>query len=163
MSKFKSPVVAAFASATLTASILGGIAIAQTGTPTVITACVAEQSGNVRIVSDAGACKPNEAATTWNQQGAQGVPGISRYEQMSSPSGEAYPGSRVDSYAECSDGKVPLGGGVSIAQSHFLRGGEVEVATSYPGPNGWHGGVSNESSTEIANFNVFVICAQVAP
>lgn len=73
MSRFKSPVVVAVASAALTASIAGGVAMAQTsGT---ITACVADNSGNVRIVGSSADCKPNEMATAWSQQGPQGPQG----------------------------------------------------------------------------------------
>jgi hypothetical protein len=75
MSRFKSPVVAAIASAALTASVVGGVAIAQMST-SVITACVAEHNGNVRIVGSARDCKPNEAVRTWNEQGEAGPQGI---------------------------------------------------------------------------------------
>lgn len=75
MNRFKSPVLAAVASAALTAGVVGGVAMAQTNTPAVITACVAENSGNVRIVDNASACKPNESSTFWHQQGPQGEQG----------------------------------------------------------------------------------------
>ena len=71
MNRLKSPFVAAVVSAALTAVVVGGVAIAQTGS-SVITACVAENSGNVRIVNSASDCKPNETSQTWNQQGPQG-------------------------------------------------------------------------------------------
>lgn len=71
----KSPVVAAIVSAVATASVVGGVAMAQTSASAVITACVAESNGNVRIVSNASDCKANERLTTWNQQGPQGLPG----------------------------------------------------------------------------------------
>jgi uncharacterized membrane-anchored protein YitT (DUF2179 family) len=74
--RFKSPVVAAIASAVLTATVVGGVAIAQTSTDSAeIIACVAENSGNVRIIQPTNDCKPNEVKTTWQQQGPVGPPG----------------------------------------------------------------------------------------
>ncbi len=75
MGRLKSPVVAAIASAVLTATVVGGVAIAQTSTSSAeIIACVAENSGNVRIVRGGDDCKPNEVKTFWNQQGPAGPP-----------------------------------------------------------------------------------------
>lgn len=88
MSRFRSPVVAAIASAALTATVVGGVAIAQTSS-SVITACVAETSGNVRIVSDVSDCKPNETSQTWNQQGPQGPQGPQGTTGAQGPAGTA--------------------------------------------------------------------------
>jgi hypothetical protein len=82
MSRRKSPLVAAIASAALTATLVGGVAIAQTSSPAVITACVSDSNGSVRIVAGADECRSNETDLTWNQQGLQGVQG---------PQGEAGP------------------------------------------------------------------------
>jgi len=68
----KSPAVAAILSAAVAAGVVGGVALAQTSAPAVITACVADGTGNVRIVGSAGDCRSNERPTTWNQQGPQG-------------------------------------------------------------------------------------------
>jgi hypothetical protein len=73
--RFKSPIIAAIASAGLTASVVGGVAIAQTDTTNVITGCVAANSGNVRIVASDEACKGNETRLTWNQRGPAGSDG----------------------------------------------------------------------------------------
>jgi hypothetical protein len=73
--RFKSPVIAAIASAGLTASVVGGVAIAQTDTTNVITGCIAANSGNVRIVASDEACKGNETRLTWNQRGPAGSDG----------------------------------------------------------------------------------------
>lgn len=59
----------------LGASTVGGIAVAQSTPNAEIIACVAESNGNVRIVTSAGDCKQNEAATRWNQQGPPGPQG----------------------------------------------------------------------------------------
>jgi hypothetical protein len=81
MKPSKSPVVAAMVSAVLTASVVGGVALAQTETPGVVNACV-HKNGNVRIVESSADCKPNETFRTWNESGAvgpvgpQGPPGI---------------------------------------------------------------------------------------
>lgn len=75
MFRLKPPIASAVASAALTASVVGGVAIAQTSAPAVITACVAENSGNVRIVSSASDCKANETVTTWNEQDVPGPDG----------------------------------------------------------------------------------------
>ncbi len=70
MGRFKSPIIAAIASAGLTAALVGGVAIAQTSNE--IIACVAENSGNVRIVTSADDCKPNENDMSWSEQGPAG-------------------------------------------------------------------------------------------
>ncbi len=75
MTRFTSPFLCAIAGSVVTAVIVGGVAIAQTSTTGVITACVAESTGNVRIVGSATDCKANERSTSWNQQGPQGQPG----------------------------------------------------------------------------------------
>lgn len=49
--------------------------IAQTGTAPEINACVHPETGDVRIVSAQGDCRPNETFTKWNQQGDKGDPG----------------------------------------------------------------------------------------
>ena len=74
MSRFRSPVVAAVASAVVTAAVVGGVAIAQTP-PTTINACVANSTGSVRIVDSVGDCKANETARTWNEKGDPGPQG----------------------------------------------------------------------------------------
>ncbi len=74
MRKLQSPLFAAVVSAAVTALIVGGVSFAQTTAPT-ITACVHNESGNVRIVADSGGCMTNETATTWNQQGEKGDTG----------------------------------------------------------------------------------------
>jgi hypothetical protein len=76
MRRFTSPFFAAITGAVVTAIIVGGVAIAQTSAPGVITACVAETGGNVRIVSSASDCRANETTASWNQQGPQGQPGL---------------------------------------------------------------------------------------
>lgn len=73
--RLTSQATAAIAGAALTATILGGVAFAQTGNTTVITACAQHTTGDLRLVDSASQCKQNEASTTWNQQGPQGVAG----------------------------------------------------------------------------------------
>ncbi len=47
----KSPVGAAVAASVLTATVVGGVALAQPSDPAVITVCVKQPAGSVRIVS----------------------------------------------------------------------------------------------------------------
>ena len=113
MGRFKSPVIAAIASAVLTATVVGGVAIAQTSAEAKITACVAENSGNVRIIQSSDNCKPNEVKTTWNQQGPvgpagpQGPPGASLAGQFC-PTGQFVVGINTDGTLACA---APGGGG----------------------------------------------------
>ncbi len=117
--RFKSPVVAAIVSAVLTATVVGGVAIAQTSTDAKITACVAVNSGNVRIVGSYDDCKPNETKTVWNQQGPtgppgpQGPPGASPVGRFC-PTGQFVIGINTDGTLACAapvDGGSTAGGG----------------------------------------------------
>ena len=62
-----------------------GIAQAQTSSPTIY-ACVGP-SGSVRIVSEGTACKNNETATSWSQQGPAGSPGADGAQGEPGPEG----------------------------------------------------------------------------
>ncbi len=75
MTAIKSPILAAVTSAALTAVLVGGVALAQTTTTPVISACVHNATGNVRIVTAQSDCTPNETFTTWNQKGEKGDTG----------------------------------------------------------------------------------------
>lgn len=117
MRRVTSPLAAAVTGAVVGAIVVGGVAIAQTGASGVITACVAANSGNLRIVSTASDCKANETATSWNQQGPQGIPGadgadgISGWERVEGEWRTQSPHSIGYATATCPDGKRPLGGG----------------------------------------------------
>lgn len=127
MRKFKSPITAAIASAALTASVVGGVAIAQTSSSE-IRACVAENSGNVRIVSNAGDCKPNESSTSWNQQGPQGAKGetgpagATNIVQRNGSPRVLSPGGSGSTRAVCLPGETAVGGGAgnSVAGIYML-------------------------------------------
>ena len=139
MRNLKSPVVAAIASAALTASVVGGVAIAQTSGE--ITACVAENSGNVRIVRSANDCKPNESSTFWSQQGPQGPQGL---QGEPGPAGATHivqrngfpvslsPGDTRTARASCLPGETAVGG----AGANGVPG--VNVIGESPRPSG-HG------------------------
>ena len=71
----------------MTAGVIGGVAIAQTSAPTHITACVADTTGNVRIVGSTSDCKPNEASMTWSQQGPAGRDGTDGMDGAQGPPG----------------------------------------------------------------------------
>lgn len=51
------------------------VAVHAAGSTTVIYACVTNSNGSIRIVPEGTACKSNETALNWNQQGPQGPPG----------------------------------------------------------------------------------------
>src|SRR5919199_139887 len=55
------------------AAVVGGVAIAQSSDEVI--ACVAQTTGNVRIVTSADDCKPNENDMSWSRQGPAGLPG----------------------------------------------------------------------------------------
>lgn len=69
--------VVATAGATLLAVVAaGGIAVADTSTPTTtITACVNSENGAVRIVASSSSCREHETVTQWNQVGPAGPAG----------------------------------------------------------------------------------------
>lgn len=76
MSRFtSSPLVAAMTSAVLTASLVGGVAVAQTSTPKEVKACVNTENGLPRLVASEADCRQNESFLTWNQKGETGDPG----------------------------------------------------------------------------------------
>lgn len=90
MKRGNSRVSAVIVGAALTASVVAGVAFAQTGTTTVITSCV-EKSGNVRIVGSAEACKQNETPLSWNETGPAGPAGAKGDTGPAGPIGPAGP------------------------------------------------------------------------
>lgn len=160
VNRVKSPVVVALASALLTAGLVGGVAIAQTG-PSVITACVEENSGNVRIVSSASDCKRSETSTSWNQQGPQGEPGtdgrdgVSGWIRVEGPRSSVPPGTYGTTFAECPEGTKVLGGGYVVEPDP-----SVVVYADYPGSaNKWRVEVFNDHDTYHKDIGAFAICA----
>ncbi len=175
MSRLKSPFVAAIASAALTASVVGGVAIAQTATSPVITACVAENSGNVRIVKSTTDCKANETVTTWNQQGEtgpQGIPGtagadgVSGWTQVQSEGVSVAPYTYGRQEATCPQaGQKVLGGGYGGSASTSFGEGTTRSLTffgSLPSDDGtkWVVHALNETG-ESLGFTAYAICGAV--
>ncbi|HEX2054572.1 MAG TPA: hypothetical protein VHJ78_12710 [Actinomycetota bacterium] len=184
MRRMKSPVAAAVASSILTASLVGGVAIAQTSEPAVITACVQSHNGSVRIVGSAEDCKSNESGLVWNQQGPQGPQGLpgEKGEQgdpgPAGPSGiSGYvvmqhrvpfpPGARRDIRVDCPTGKKALGGGFDV--EGLVPEDSVHVYRDYPSGfgTGWGLAISNEDNwTERADLpgrvRVWAVCAAVS-
>lgn len=168
MRSVTSPLVAAVTGAVVSAIVVGGVAIAQTGASGFITACVAEKSGNVRIVNSASECKANETTTSWNQQGPQGLPGadgadgISGWARVEGEWRTQSPNSIGYASATCPDGKRPLGGGYFTdffagTTDYFL----VPIA-SEPSEDGrtWLVQVVNRTDRALG-YKAYVICATV--
>jgi hypothetical protein len=163
-----SRIFSAVAGTAVAATIVGGVAIAQTTSATVITACVAETNGNVRLVGSAGDCKPNETTTTWNQQGPQGIPGVSGRDGVSGwirVDGES---TLVEAHrwtwanALCPEGKRVLGGGYFSHWEGTLAGPThaLTFLSSMPGISGtgWYVSVLNDTDVPI-QFTPYAICA----
>ena len=75
---FRSRLAVAAASSALTAGLVGSAVSAASAIPDssgVIHACVKQGHGQLRIVADAGDCKHNESALSWNQSGPAGPAG----------------------------------------------------------------------------------------
>lgn len=68
------PGVTLLAGVVLGASVVGGVAIAQSSGSDPIVACVA-RNGALRMVADSTECRSNETVLSWNAQGPQGPPG----------------------------------------------------------------------------------------
>lgn len=190
MRRLQSPLAAALASSLLTATLVGGVAVAQTSQPPVITACVQSQTGNVRIVDAPADCKPNESGMAWNQQGPpgpQGEPGPQGQPGEKGPQGDPGPagadgvsgyqllqervpfppGARRDMFVECPSGKKAVGGGFDV--EGLVPEDSVHIYRNYPGGfgNGWTLVASNEDNwTERADLpgrlRAWVVCASVS-
>jgi hypothetical protein len=113
----------------------GGSLAASAAEPTqVISACVTRVTGLVRIIDPAQgqSCRATETATSWNQAGPQGLPGVpglpgiqgppgepgptgapgvSGYEVVQGPTYESDPGHTLFVHAFCPAGKKVVGGG----------------------------------------------------
>lgn len=102
------------------------------------------------------------------QQGPQGPPGpavemspgalngISGWEIMQSKDYTVEPGYRRTITLSCSPGKILLGGGYNAEQCEDCSG-----INNYPSSNNsWKTTLVNKMSTRLANFKVYVICAE---
>ncbi|MDQ4130237.1 MAG: hypothetical protein M3133_04495 [Actinomycetota bacterium] len=169
MGRFKSPIIAAVASAGLTAALVGGVAIAQTSTNSEIIACVAENSGNVRIVTITDDCKANENDLRWNQQGLQGPPGADgadgvaqRTEVISDPV-TVPPLQAASQSALCPDELQVLGGGhISTASVGGGQADGLAIVTSRPLGNLWQVTAVNPRPSENLTLRVYAVCAAVS-
>ena len=70
-----SPVLAAIVSAVVTASVVGGVAVAQTSATDEVKACINRENGIPRLVGSEADCRANESFLTWNQKGVKGDQG----------------------------------------------------------------------------------------
>jgi hypothetical protein len=123
------------------------------------------------IDSDQASCSRGQTAVTWNQQGADGAPGISGYERIVRSFQYTAIVGRDQAPAvsvECPDGKKVLGGGgsVAIADAAGEPGDFAVVTESRPsGETLWtirFAKVDRFIATgEFAYGNVYAICANV--
>ncbi|MGE0229597.1 MAG: hypothetical protein AB7I38_07175 [Dehalococcoidia bacterium] len=137
--------VAVLAGALALAVLVAGVtfARAQTANSTSITACVNRYTGFVRIVNSGSCWAPLENTLTWDRQGPSGPTGptgVVGPSGLQGPPGTPLPGSlsgfevvraiktyedatyatvpQVDASATCPEGKMAIGGGVSIDVSN---------------------------------------------
>jgi hypothetical protein len=102
-----------------------------------ISACI-DPKGTVKVIdADNGAtCGAGKQLLTWNQQGPQGLPGVSGYEQVNATS-SYNSNSTKELVLSCPDGKQPLGGGAYISLYNGLTPAGVALTRSYPNGNEW--------------------------
>jgi hypothetical protein len=146
----------------------------------VITACRANQTGLLRVVSDAAQCRAEETAIQWNQQGVAGAPGPQGPVGPEGPAGPigpqgpaggfsgyeivtldfTVPHSTVDftyvATAFCPPGKLVISGGYAIGQDgvNEFRGSHPELVQD---GEGWSVGVGPDEDVDVEGF-VYAIC-----
>ena len=129
-----------------------------------IHACAKQQGGDLRLVSNAGACLPSETAVSWSIQGPQGPSGVvaAHIHTASETNSEA----TIFVQAICESDEIATGGGfdmfgpaLSFAQVRDSRpgmplGGEV--------PSSWRVFVNKPGGEGLElQLNVYVICVPV--
>lgn len=170
----------------LGASALGAAALvrADSATPQVITACVHNGSGGLRILSG-GACNGSESTLTWNTQGPAGPQGPTGDTGPQGPAGQAGSagvqgpqgpagtlsysiatqsvsapaGSATRLAVMCPSGTTALAGGFTTSPDG-LSG--IEVTNDFPGPSGkspggWGVSINNNSGTSVT-LTVDAVC-----
>jgi hypothetical protein len=86
--------------------------------------------------------------------GPSGPAGLSQYEVVTGAEVMLNPDATAARQQDCPTGKVPLGGGFNAASS-------VTITESLPLGNGWN--VRGAADALGGSFNVYVVCARVAP
>lgn len=105
----------------------GGFALgASAGTDGVIRACVARETGVLRV-RDGGPCGKSERGLAWNRSGPPGAPGMSGYQVVTGPTVTSGIKLSTRATATCPAGKRAVGGG-------FLSGPPEDVDTVFSRP-----------------------------
>lgn len=149
MRRLWSPLVAMLAMVGA-ATLAGGIARAQVGDEPVhvVSACVAQTTGNLRIVTSETQCRSNERFRTWNrvgepgspgaagatgqtgQAGAAGAPGLAEWTSVDGPFVHIGRGSRGTTHVSCPAGLTALAGGFETGEK--LIGRPLTVMAAFP-------------------------------
>ena len=120
--------------------------------------CVANKTGNLRVVTPGTNCKSGEAPIEWNETGPQGEPGVTNVADVYSTMGHATaePGGYGQVWAYCLPGDQVISGGYN--QSAFGRDGVIIVA-SYPEMqyDAWHIFYENPTA-ETHTVSAAVVC-----
>jgi hypothetical protein len=145
------------------------VARAQQAATTQLHACVNQNSGDVKFVSEDTQCHANATKVSWNVTGPPGPPGVSGYEVLERTLSVTAEFSGVFGGLQCPAGKRPLGGGASIdnapagyaiVSNRPLRPGDFGIAD----PQGWFGlllRVDQDVPTAAFEGRLFVTCAFV--
>jgi hypothetical protein len=142
-----------------------------------ITGCYSNQTGLLRVVGDSAACRPEETAIEWNQQGVAGPQGPAGPEGPAGPTGPQGPAGGFSGYeivtldftvphstvdftyvatAFCPPGKLVISGGYEIGQDgvNEFRGSHPELVQD---GEGWSVGVGPDEDVDVDGF-VYAIC-----
>jgi len=103
---------------------------------------------------DAGPQGPEGQAGPQGPVGPAGSGGVSG-RQVAMDGKTVWPLSTETAVATCSDGKVPVGGGVS---TQGLVTGDGIITDSYPTSDGWYGRVNNPGADLFVQMYVYAIC-----
>ncbi len=162
----------------LVIALFGGMVTAIFAQGGVITACVHENNGNIRIVSSANDCKKQERVLQWGGSG-QGSPGPAGQQGPVGPQGppglSGYQIVRIDyllpaggllrNSAACPAGKVALSGGASVvdgspnARTALQESAPVSVGN--PAQSAWLVAIQNNDGIQ-HTIGIFAVCARVS-
>jgi hypothetical protein len=140
----------------------------------VITACVHDNNGNVRIVNSANDCKKQERVLQWGSSG-QGSAGPQGPVGPPGPAGvSGYQVVRVDyllpaggllrNSAACPSGKVVLSGGASVVDgspaAHTVLQESAPGTVGNPAQSAWIAAMQNNDSVQ-HTIGIFAVCATI--
>jgi hypothetical protein len=127
----------------------------------VLHGCYKKSGGQIRIVdTDIESCKLDEKTISWNAAGA----GVSGYELISGETVEVAPGGLRSTFALCSAGKKPVGGGYGVNGPPPFSTYDNGPALGGVGGNqplGWLASINNEGTGTQFLF-VYAICVNAS-